>query len=68
VRWNSQVVNQPGAADAQAASLVTGEPTTPLAEHNSFAHNQAAALCGAGARGRAARRHRRPTAFRTARN
>jgi len=35
------VVNQPGAADAQAASLVTGEPTTPLAEHNSFAHNQA---------------------------
>ena len=40
-RWNSHVVNQPGVGEGEAASLLTGEPTTPLAEHNSFAHNQA---------------------------
>ncbi len=39
-RWNQQIVSQPG-ADGQAASILTGEPTTPLAEHNSFADRRA---------------------------
>jgi hypothetical protein len=38
-RWNSQVLNQQDAGEA--ASLTTGEPTTPLAEHNAFAHRRA---------------------------
>lgn len=38
-RWNSQVLNVQGSAEA--ASLTTGEPTTPLAEHNAFAHGRA---------------------------
>lgn len=33
--WNQQILNQPG-ADGEAASLMTGEPTTPLAEHNGY--------------------------------
>jgi hypothetical protein len=39
-RWNQQALGQPG-AESTSASLTTGEPTTPLAEHNSFAHARA---------------------------
>ena len=39
-RWNQQALSQPG-AETTSASLTTGEPTTPLAEHNSFAHARA---------------------------
>jgi len=38
--WNQQIVSQPG-ADGEAASLLTGEPTTPLAEHNGYAARRA---------------------------
>ncbi|WP_293907648.1 hypothetical protein [Phenylobacterium sp.] len=38
--WNQQTLQQPGAEDT-SASLITGEPTTPLGEHNAFAHRQA---------------------------
>ncbi len=38
-RWNSQVLNVQG--PGEAASLTTGEPTTPLGEHNAFAHGRA---------------------------
>jgi len=38
-RWNGQVLNAQGSGEA--ASLTTGEPTTPLAEHNAFAHGRA---------------------------
>jgi hypothetical protein len=38
--WNQQIVNQPG-ADGESASILTGEPTTPLAEHNAFAERRA---------------------------
>ena len=37
--WNQQIVTQAG-ADGEAASLMTGEPTTPLAEHNSYAERR----------------------------
>ncbi|HZZ33141.1 MAG TPA: hypothetical protein VFE10_14230, partial [Phenylobacterium sp.] len=45
-RWNQAGVNQPGQQDsagapAQTFSLVTGQPTNALAEHNSFAQRQA---------------------------
>jgi hypothetical protein len=40
-RWNQQIVNQPGAADGESASILTGEPTTPLAEHNAYADRRA---------------------------
>ena len=39
-RWNQAALSQPAAGDAQA-SLITGEPTTPLAEHNNFTHARA---------------------------
>ena len=39
-RWNQATLAQP-AGDVQAASLTTGEPTTPLAEHNAFTHARA---------------------------
>ena len=39
-RWNQQIVNQPG-ADGESVSIMTGEPTTPLAEHNGFAERRA---------------------------
>jgi hypothetical protein len=39
-RWNQAALNQP-AAEETSASLITGEPTTPLAEHNNFAHARA---------------------------
>lgn len=39
-RWNEQAVNQPG-SDVQATSMTTGEPTTPLAEHNAFTNARA---------------------------
>ena len=38
--WNQQIVNQPG-ADGESVSIMTGEPTTPLAEHNGFAERRA---------------------------
>jgi len=38
--WNQQIVSQPG-AEEQAASLMTGEPTTPIAEHNGYAERRA---------------------------
>lgn len=38
--WNQQALELP--TDGQlAASLTTGEPTTPMAEHNSFLRNRA---------------------------
>ena len=40
-KWNSQALSQPGGAEASAASLTTGEPTTPIAEHNAFGHARA---------------------------
>ena len=39
-RWNRQAVELP-ADGAPAASLTTGEPTTPIGEHNNFAHARA---------------------------
>ena len=39
-RWNQASLSQPGGTD-EAASLVTGQPTTPLAEHNAFTHQRA---------------------------
>ena len=39
-RWNQQTVNQPG-ADVEATSMTTGEPTSPLAEHNAFTNSRA---------------------------
>lgn len=39
-RWNQQSLAQ-GAAEEQSASILTGEPTNPLAEHNTFAHDRA---------------------------
>ncbi|MDB5457385.1 MAG: hypothetical protein JWP92_2970 [Caulobacter sp.] len=38
--WNQQTVNQPGAA-GEATSLLTGEPTSPLAEHNAYVARRA---------------------------
>jgi hypothetical protein len=38
-RWNEQALGQ--AAAPAAPSITTGEPTNPLAEHNSFAHARA---------------------------
>ena len=39
-RWNQVALNQPTGGEA-SASLITGEPTTPMAEHNNFAHARA---------------------------
>jgi hypothetical protein len=39
-RWNQASLNQPG-AEGEAASLITGQPTTSLAEHNAFLHSRA---------------------------
>ncbi|WP_310542894.1 hypothetical protein [Phenylobacterium sp.] len=39
-RWNQQTLTQPGAEDP-SASLITGEPTTALAEHNTFSRTRA---------------------------
>lgn len=39
-RWNQLALNQPGATDP-SASLITGEPTTVLAEHNGFTRSRA---------------------------
>jgi hypothetical protein len=39
-RWNQQTLNQPG-AEGDATSITTGQPTTPLAEHNAFVHGRA---------------------------
>ena len=39
-RWNQQSLTQPGAEDP-SASLVTGEPTTALADHYAFSRSRA---------------------------
>jgi len=39
-RWNQQALTQPG-AEQPSASLITGEPTTALAEHNTFSRTRA---------------------------
>ncbi|WP_309603787.1 hypothetical protein [Phenylobacterium sp.] len=39
-RWNQQTLNQPG-SDMEAASLITGRPTTPLSEHSAFTAGRA---------------------------
>jgi hypothetical protein len=39
-RWNQATLSQP-AGDGEAASLITGQPTSPLAEHNAFSHARA---------------------------
>lgn len=39
-RWNQQRLTQPG-ADIEANSITTGQPTTPLAEHNAFTASRA---------------------------
>lgn len=39
-RWNQQALATP-AGDAPSASIITGEPTTPIAEHNAFANDRA---------------------------
>ena len=39
-RWNQAALNQPAGEEA-SASLITGEPTTPLAEHNTFTRARA---------------------------
>ena len=39
-RWNQQALAQPGGG-GEAASVITGETTTPLAEHNTFTRERA---------------------------
>ena len=39
-RWNQAALSQPGGGE-EAASLMTGESTTPLAEHNAFTRARA---------------------------
>ncbi len=39
-RWNQQALSQPG-SDVEASSIITGAPTTPLAEHSSFTASRA---------------------------
>ncbi len=40
-RWNRQSLNQPSSGDGVSSSIITGEPTTPLGEHNTFTHARA---------------------------
>ena len=39
-RWNRQTLSQPNDGGEQA-SIVTGEPTTPIGEHNAFTRSRA---------------------------
>jgi len=39
-RWNQQTLSQPN-SEGEATSITTGQPTTPLAEHNAFSHARA---------------------------
>jgi hypothetical protein len=39
-RWNQQTLSQPG-ADMEAASITTGQQTTPLAEHSAYTAGRA---------------------------
>ncbi|OJU11998.1 MAG: hypothetical protein BGN86_13710 [Caulobacterales bacterium 68-7] len=39
-RWNQQSLAQP-AADGEPTSILTGEPTSPIAEHNTFMRTRA---------------------------
>lgn len=38
--WNRQILNQPG-SESEAASITTGQSTTPIAEHYAFTQNRA---------------------------
>ena len=48
-RWNQSILGQPAGASGagagpgpeQGVSLVTGQPTSPLMEHNTYAHTRA---------------------------
>ncbi|MFL5295208.1 MAG: hypothetical protein ACJ798_02385 [Phenylobacterium sp.] len=40
-RWNQQTASAGGEAPIEAPSLITGQPTSPIAEHLSFAQNRA---------------------------
>ena len=40
-RWNRQSLSQPSNGDGVSSSIITGEPTTPLGEHNAFTHARA---------------------------
>ena len=44
-RWNQSILSQPAGANGpgpeQGVSLVTGQPTSPLMEHNTYAHTRA---------------------------
>jgi hypothetical protein len=42
-RWNQQSLTQQGGAPGgeEALSITTGQPTNPMAEHNTFAHGRA---------------------------
>ena len=35
-KWNGRVLGETGGVEPGAASLTTGQPTTPIAEHNAF--------------------------------
>ncbi len=39
-RWNQAMLTQPDTAEG-STSLITGQATNPLAEHNAFAHSRA---------------------------
>jgi hypothetical protein len=39
-RWNQQTLGTPG-GDGEGPSLITGQTTTPLGEHNALAHSRA---------------------------
>ena len=39
-RWNRQTLSQPNNG-GESASIVTGEPTTPIGEHNAFTRSRA---------------------------
>lgn len=39
--WNETTIDPQGSSSAPSLSLLTGQPTTPMAEHNAFAHARA---------------------------
>jgi hypothetical protein len=39
-RWNQQIINSPQAS-TEGASITTGQPTNPIAEHYAFTRNRA---------------------------
>jgi len=40
-RWNRQALSQPNDGGGDSASIITGEPTTPIGEHNAFTRSRA---------------------------